>query len=352
MSTRGFRRGNRRGALTCSVLASVFGGCGSHTELESSIEPQDAMACLAGNPTGGASLAPDSPTRSCLRVPRGESCPSQDDASYGQDANYEIRVPTYTPTADTVFDSVTMLTWQRAAGPDAFPSSTSAEGYCSSLSLAGHDDWRLPTQLELVTILDYGRESPAMDTDAFFPSPAGTVDTNCLWSSSVARGDLAGTVCPESGLTAAAFVASNYARCVRGAAPSSGYVVRGGGATALDMKTGLEWQRALDARKIPWEAALSYCRGLRLAGACDWRVPSIKELLTIVEDSTASPPVDAVAFPGAPTDPLWSSTLTKGSPGDGDEWVVLFQEGIGDPHDYPGKAVPYVAGELQVRCVR
>ena len=36
-----------------------------------------------------------------------------------------------------------------------------AEAYCTALKIGGHDDWRVPTLRELLTIVDYTRYEPA-----------------------------------------------------------------------------------------------------------------------------------------------------------------------------------------------
>ncbi len=58
--------------------------------------------------------------------------------------------------------------------------------------------------------------------------------------------------------------------------------------TVEDKATNLTWQKADNGKAINWEQALSYCENLNLAGRADWRLPSIKELQSIV-DYTRSP---------------------------------------------------------------
>ena len=58
-----------------------------------------------------------------------------------------------------------------------------ALSYCENLSLAGHDDWRLPNIRELESIVDYGRPSPAID-----PVFGGRVEQQ-TWSSTQLAGN-------------------------------------------------------------------------------------------------------------------------------------------------------------------
>ena len=44
---------------------------------------------------------------------------------------------------------------------------SSAKDYCRSLSFAGYNDWRLPDNDELHSIVDYDRSLPAIDTRYF-----------------------------------------------------------------------------------------------------------------------------------------------------------------------------------------
>jgi hypothetical protein len=71
-----------------------------------------------------------------------------------------------TSTPGVVRDRVTGLFWQRNADSPRL-SWTNAISYCATLVLAGCGGWRLPTRIELVSIIDYGRQGPAIDTVAF-----------------------------------------------------------------------------------------------------------------------------------------------------------------------------------------
>jgi len=65
----------------------------------------------------------------------------------------------------TVTDTSTGLMWQQAtAGSMDWQSALT---YCENLSLAGHDDWRLPDRNELQSLVDYSRYNPSIDTGAF-----------------------------------------------------------------------------------------------------------------------------------------------------------------------------------------
>jgi hypothetical protein len=126
---------------------------------------------------------PDSPTVYCtdgvvMEIPCADTAMAMVD---GQDGNSRINVPTYTSTADTVTDSVTGLVWQRAVG--AVMTHANARRACQMLAVGG-TGWRLPTRIELVTIVDYGRPGPAIEPIAFPMTPAEE-----FWSASPFGGD-------------------------------------------------------------------------------------------------------------------------------------------------------------------
>jgi len=122
--------------------------------------------------------------------------------------------------AGTVTDSVTDLMWQQtpSSGGASFPTFTwaNAAAYCTSISLGGYTDWRLPTLIELASLADYDVAFPGPTINATaFPSTPG----NTFWSatpyagaSGAARGfNFGGDVGATSGST----TVSTYVRCVR-----------------------------------------------------------------------------------------------------------------------------------------
>lgn len=117
--------------------------------------------------------------------------------------------------AESVIDCVTGLEWERAASPDT---TTQAEAVsrCDGLTLGGHTDWRLPSMIELVTLIDYGIAAggPMVDTSAFPGTPA-----SFAWSASPVAGSplLAWGVFFEHGSVRYFEMAMNggYSRCTR-----------------------------------------------------------------------------------------------------------------------------------------
>ncbi len=88
----------------------------------------------------------------------------------------------YIIAADTVIDRITDLEWQRADIGDNEDSTNfqDAHSYCSLLELGGHDDWRLPTLNELLSIASFDSVNPTINEVAF-------TDTNLglYWSSTL-----------------------------------------------------------------------------------------------------------------------------------------------------------------------
>jgi hypothetical protein len=93
------------------------------------------------------------------------------------------------------------------------------------------------------------------------------------------------------------------------------------GATVVDAKTGLTWQREPDAAARSWPDAELYCASLRLAGL-SWRLPSTDEMRTILVKAGKSKSAGGIddkinndVFPRLPrnqeynTSSFWTSTI-------------------------------------------
>ncbi|MBF0237055.1 MAG: DUF1566 domain-containing protein, partial [SAR324 cluster bacterium] len=162
------------------------------------------------------------------------------------------------------------LVWQTDDGGER--SWEDALSYCDSLSTNGQTDWRLPTPEELLPLVDYGKYNPATS----FPN----MKSLDYWSSIANDSSNAwGVDFGYGGVSSRTKSNTYYVRCVRGGNESVlrrfDYMERV--QTVVDRQTGLEWQKTDEGKKT-WNAAVSYCEGLRLGGYEDWRLPAVKEL--------------------------------------------------------------------------
>lgn len=84
--------------------------------------------------------------------------------------------------------------------------------------------------------------------------------------------------------------------------------VDNGDGTVTDTKLHLMWQKKTDDRLHTWSGALYYCKALPLAGHEDWRLPTIEELLSIIDYGARNPAIDKELFPGTIVSYYWTST--------------------------------------------
>jgi hypothetical protein len=260
----------------------------------------------------------------------------------------------YTKNADgTVTDNVTGLTWEGTITPGLkhTPLAPNAQEHCANEAPAG--SWRLPTRLELVSLVDFtvantGQANPATIDQMYFPNTS----TGPYWTSSAFAGGSANfwAVTFSDGKTSdlSVLLAGNV-RCVLVATPKcypERYQVQGGG-LVLDDTTGLTWQQTVDPGEYTWSAAMAYCAGL----GAGWRAPSLTELQTIVDDSRLSPAIDGTAFPNTPLAPLWTSSADATHPGYA--WYVSFADGTTNTSfDVAPNSNPQAPDTTMVRCVR
>jgi hypothetical protein len=239
---------------------------------------------------------------------------------FGEDSDYNIDQLSYITSPDslTVFDYNTGIVWQRQ--DDGIKRTWSnAVNYCDNLNLSGYSDWRLPAKKELMSIVNYGTYSPAIDS-AYFPNTKFDPVSNSLfyWSSTV-YDERTIPLSPKS--FAVSFYNGNvdlrnktqtqYVRCMRVNSYPPPIFTDNGDGTVSDHSTKLMWQQ-IESTPMDWADALSYCEGLSLATYDDWRLPNIKELESIVDDTKHNPAIDITYFPDVSvTQPeafYWSST--------------------------------------------
>src|SRR6185295_15942214 len=91
-----------------------------------------------------------------------------------------------------------------------------------------------------------------------------------------------------------------------------------------DHSTGLTWTRGnVSDKRLTWQEAKDACEALTLDGG-GWRMPTRKELLTLVDDTRSDPAIDTSAFK---CHSAWYWTVTDYKPIEGCAWVVGFDGG-------------------------
>ncbi|WP_437769201.1 DUF1566 domain-containing protein [Sorangium sp. So ce281] len=221
-----------------------------------------------------------------------------------------------------MFDPKTSLLWALVAEPDEL-TWEDAEKRCENSELEGYDDWRLPSRIELVSIVNYKDHSPAIpDHFPAIPLFTGTVDEDFLWSTPIAErsspqawcvhvDDGYVAICGKDTCSEQAEADGkchmgkerHRVRCVRTAGPRSGacheYELDVEGVEVVrDRGTGLTWERNADTSTFTRDAAVGHCDELTLDWGKPWRLPSLQELHTIVDHARAYPVIDPELFRG------------------------------------------------------
>jgi hypothetical protein len=249
-----------------------------------------------------------------------------------------------------VLDNVTCLTWEKAPSTTQGAWQVNADR-CASLAssnFAGYGDWRLPTRVELASIVDFSRKGDAINTTAFPGEPSGYYRTASDWYETITGQNTSGFAWiygMSSGFTSNAYAKTStaYARCVRGngageaqgtfaAVPPNQYTVSAGEVT--DNYTGLVWQQAdsaaaANAAAVPWSAAAAICSSLALNGH-SWRLPSINELATLVDEAHVGAAINKTVFPNTKygsysNNWYWASATYAGS---SYGWAINFDDGF------------------------
>ncbi len=266
---------------------------------------------------------------------------------YGQDAQYRGLAPSYKSNTDglTVTDRVTGLTWQNSPDTDhngvidandkmTFAQAKALPAKLNAARFGGFNDWRLPSIKELYSLItftgidpsgpdmDESRVKPFIDTEIFRFGYGDTRHGERLIDAQFASSTLyTGPSVGGSGKLFGVNFADGrikgydlrlpgrgtektfYVLCVRGN-PSYGKndFRDNGDGTVTDHATGLTWTKDDSGKGMNWEEALAWVQARnreKYLGHEDWRLPSAKELQSIVDysrcpDATHSPAIDPV----------------------------------------------------------
>ncbi len=309
---------------------------------------------------------PDTGQTKCYDNASEITCPQPAQSYYGQDGTYSINAPSYTKldasgaalpdSAENwamVRDEVTGLVWEEkhSLGGGAnysdpndadnlytwYDNNSATNGgtpgtpgngtdtmdvinTLNAINYGSHSDWRLPTRAELQSLVNYSNFDPANNT-VFFP------DTQAFgyWSSSPGETVYAWYIDFYEGIVSTQGKdAAIYVRAVRGGKSSYNFIDNTDG-TVTDMNTGLMWQQATAPGTYTWKQALAYCDNTTLAGHTDWRLPTSKELHSIVDNSKYNIAIDTAFFPDTHASSYWTSSTYADNPGYA--WDVNFYGG-------------------------
>ena len=192
---------------------------------------------------------------------------------------------------DVVFDETTNLMWQK--GSTQVETLKDAFEHCEGLEYAGYTDWRLPNKNEFATLMDYSKtgdsamsDFPGMEKAEFVVSTSflligGDYDS-MLWIVNTADGTFE---------IRDSWVGDYSVRCVRSDLdpfPADGITEcdpKTGFAPCKDSSSGIIWSpRIVLAYDYTWQKAARECRDLDLNGGHKWRLPTIDELRTLVDE--------------------------------------------------------------------
>ena len=362
-----------------------------------------------------SSLVPDTGLAACYDNANVIACPTSGQPFYGQDANFPLHPMSYTkldaigkPLSDAkvpwvmLADDVTGLIWEMKTNKDNKPDYTNphdadniyiwgngsnagalisdvhyADDFIKALNVAtfgGYSDWRLPTIKELAYIVSYTISSPGPRIDALFSDTASSF----YWSADAYAAMFSHDAWCMDFSSGKSYVRdksdnSYSARAVRGgesgsqlnlanklilgsgslhsASTTAGIYTDNGDGTVTDISTGLMWGPNTSLFTT-WQDALSYCETENYSGYPGWRLPTIKELQSLVDFSQHNPSVNPVYFSNMDSSFYWSSTTETSDMSRA--WGVDFSNGSTghkDKNDFGSAAVRAVRSVLlQTAC--
>ena len=94
--------------------------------------------------------------------------------------------------------------------------------------------------------------------------------------------------------------------------PSQRFVAVFDGAAVKDVQTGFTWEQSPDLSYSVWTEAIAHCQAKTVGGQTGWRLPSIKELSTLIDSSQKDPSLPSGhPFGNNKSSIFWSSTPSE-----------------------------------------
>jgi hypothetical protein len=251
-------------------------------------------------------------------------------------------------TGGCVLDNVTGLMWEGSPtsatftnkGDNSAGDASTDVAAVNTNNLCGHNDWRMPSINELQSILDYGVAVTLVNNvvhidSTWFPN---TLFDFSYWTLHSGSDPYAWIMDFASGYTTIGSPenTAGYVRLVRGVAVSAQrFVLSADGSEVTDQHTGLIWRRCsegmnwngtnCDGTASPYTHEAALLRAANQAGSVAWRLPNIKELHSLADQTLSNPAINTTFFP-ATSSYYWSSSpyiysaMTAA-------WIVNFSDG-------------------------
>jgi hypothetical protein len=230
---------------------------------------------------------PDSLSARCSDGMKFVPCESVGDSA-PQDGHTLIGRPAYHLSGNDVVDELTGLSWYSTPGPRGGQSE--AKKYCESLD----GNYRLPSRIELVTLLDFRANSPVRIDRDYFPNVkpiqywTDTVYT--MEHSSIWMVDFCGS-CGNEFAVVHTYLSNPDVGvlCVKDSGepykPGPFEVSGPENQFLRDARTGLEWLTVRKQTNVAWKESLAACHEARDGSYTDLRMPNAKELQTLVDET-------------------------------------------------------------------
>lgn len=238
-----------------------------------------------------------------------------------------------------------------------------ANAYCAGLNHAGINNWRLPTLIESVLLLDYKNAQSvgtALLDPVFVNFYTGSESASSHWTSELigsAQQEQVFLVRSANGdihrLPTSFTSGRGYVRCVSGEQSQETDFVRTRfmSNAVADMKNRILWQDTSGrlSSNLSLNDAIDYCADLSLDGSNDWRLPNTFELFTynqsIVRD-VSEPKFNR--FPSNLSSFLWSSSAADIN----SNGAAVYNLYRGRPESLDNGGGVINSGLFNARCIR